>query len=126
MTKQERFESFIRTRYERNDWAEYRSNDRTALGRQRILNQCGFPRPTLYQNSKIKARLAEVERRLLAAGIIAGEPQSLNSELFEEPALPAAAAVLESRVNNLFNRIVVLMVAINAALTHAMKYHGES
>jgi uncharacterized alpha-E superfamily protein len=126
MTKQERFELFIRTRYERNDWAEYLSYDRTALVRRKILEKCDFPRSTLYQNAKIKSRLAEVEGRLLAAGTIKRAPQSLNSELLEEPALLAAAAALESRLNGLANRIAVLMAAINAARTHAMKYHGES
>lgn len=125
MNKQERFETFLRRRDELNDWEEYLSPDKTGLVRQRILEQCGFPRSTLYQNSEIKTGLVAIEGRLRAAGIIKREHHHDNGELFEEAALLDAAAALELRVNNLVQKIAALNAVIDDTRAKRMKYHGE-
>jgi uncharacterized alpha-E superfamily protein len=115
MTKEDLFEAFIRARNDRGDWTDFMSLDRTALVRQCILDQCGFPRSTLYQNPKIKARLAEVEAQLRAAGTLKSETVSEANELMKEPAILGAAAELESRLSSLQQRITTLSSLIDEA-----------
>lgn len=120
MTKEDRFEAFIRSRSQRGDWADYMSPDRTVLVKQRILEECGFPRSTLYQNQKIKARLAEVEARLQRSGTLRNDTISVSNNVLEEPEILSETDALESRLDILQQRISALVSAINDAQTRAM------
>jgi len=109
LTKEDQFDVFICTRNDRGDWDAFMSKDKTSLVRQKILNSCGFPRSTLYQNSKIKVRLAEAEARLRAAGVLVSKADLIENKLIEESKVLEAAAELEVRIDKMQIRISMLL-----------------
>lgn len=118
-TKEEQFEAFIRARNDLGDWADFMSLDRTALVRQKIIDQCGFTRSTLYQNAKIKARLIEVEARLRVARTLRSETATIANELMEEPAILHATMEIELKIDRLQQRLATLSSSIDEVQSRA-------
>ena len=111
MTKGERFEYFVKTRFELRDWSNYLSVDQTRLSRRKILEACQFARSSLYQSPVIKIRLSEVEAELRRIGVLR-HLTSVPDTLLDETSFLTVVTEMEKRLDILGGRMSALISSI--------------
>lgn len=115
MDKKDRLKKFIRDRDENRDWINYISRDGVSLIRQRIIEECGFSRSSLYQNETVKSQLSCLEIELQRRGILKAERNSNGFQPENEVGVDEKIHELNSRVAAILLKIEALSSSINDA-----------
>lgn len=111
MLKSERFEEFVKARFDCGDWNNYVSSDCSRLVRRKILEACGFPRASFYQNRVIKQRLFETEVELRRRGILR-QTNPMPYDLLDEQSMSVAAVELGARLDKLCDHMSLIRSSI--------------
>lgn len=124
MTKVDRFEQFVKSRYELGDWDDYLLADRSKLVRWKILEACQFSRSSLYQDPVIKDRLSDVEADLRISGVLreCGEARNI---VLDESSLLLATAELSGRLDVLEGRMRALVSSVQEVRCQIANFNVE-
>lgn len=124
MKKIERFEKFIKERFNLGDWLNFLSTDQSRLSRRKLLEACIFARSSLYQNSEIKSRLFEIEAELRYLGVLKISHVAADA-LSDEASLLMEISEMEERLDILGRHLVFLSSSVEDVRKQLQKFGKE-
>ena len=105
MTKLERLNAFFAARETAGDWHAYLNRAGSQLNRKSIVEDCQFPRSTLYQTSAIQQRITEMEANLAQRGILVARSAAESSAPELDGEVNQQIEALNDRMNALLGGI---------------------